>query len=786
VQKQLRPIFETTKGSNNAVPVEKLLFKAVKYWPSFLLSVILAIICGYIYLEYSTPAYMISAKVFVKDERKGGMIEGQMFEDMGIKSGAGTVDNEIEIFKSRILMRKVVEALHLNVHYYTSKQFKTVELYEQLSYRIKPLFADSLIGSDIALKIVQEGNSLQIDVDGKTINSQIGDTIKTALGSIAIIPAIATNAHNGQEVSCVISPVLPTVIAYINALEVVAVNKQVSIVKLSLSDIFPERGKRIINTLVNVYMQASVDDKNRVAESTMDFIDDRLQIVSAELSGIEGEIKDFKQDNNLTNVTEQSKLLLDYTSDNTKQLSQQEIQLTIVKSLEEFLEDSRNNGKSVPSTFFVQDLSLTALVNNYNNLQSQKQKLLLTNSETSPFIDNINDQLLATRLDIKNNLASLRNGLAVGISEVKKRVGTLDAEIRKVPAREKIYLEYARQQNIKQELYLYLLKKREETAISKSSTTPNARIIDVAESDQLPYSPNKTRVILSAIVIGLLLPSFRVAAKELLSRRIGDRESIEELTHTTILGEVGHSSKKEMVVVKKDSRAQISEQFRQLRTNLQFLLTAENEKTVLITSSMSGEGKSFISVNLATTLALSGKKVILLELDLRKPKISAALGIAGQIGFSNYSIGGAELDEIIKPTGILSNFYIIPSGAVPPNPAELVMLPRVEQLFKTLKTLFDVIIIDSAPVGLVTDAQLLGRYADVTLYIARQGITYKQQLRNLDALAASKTLPRINLVINDVENRYGIYGYGNYGNGYYEEESGNRVKELLKKIKKPS
>jgi len=785
---RLEPIFEeqVSGGKAKAFSAEKLFAKARVYWPGFVASVALSLLGGYAYMQYKTPVYVTSAKLLVKDERKGGLAEGQIFQDIGVKSPTSSVDNEIEIFKSKMLMSRVVADMDLNIRYYIPGSLKPEEVYKKsLPLYILPLYNDSAVVTDKVYDVTLSGGSITLKNNTGTWSAHAGDTVRTDIGTVYIVPNAATNTIANEQLQCIISPIDKVAKAYIDALNIAAINKQVSIVKLDLYDIIPQRGRDVVNKLMEEYMQANVDDRNRVAESTIGFIDERLAIVSSELSGIESEIKTFKQENSLTNVNEQSKALLEYSADNTRELTQQEIQLSIITYLEEFLNKNANNTRAIPSTSFVQDLSLTAMVNNYNALLAQKEALLLSQTPSSPYIRNIDNQLKLAREDMKGNLSSLRHGLELSIREMKKRMGLVDSEIKQVPAKEKTFLEYARQQQIKQELYLFLLKKREETAITKSSTTPNARVVDYAESKDEPVEPNPLKVYLAAFAIGLLLPAARVAWKELLNIKVAGKETIEEHTTIPVIAEIGHNRTDEQIVVTQTSRSKIAEQFRALRTNTQFLLTNDNEKAILVTSSMSGEGKSFVSLNLAATLAMSGKKVVLLELDLRKPRISAALHIHTKAGFSAYAIGKISYEELVVPSGISENLFIVPAGPVPPNPSELVMLPSVQRLFARLKEEFDIIIIDSAPVGLVTDAQVLGSHADATMYIVRQKHTYKQQLNVADRLYTEGKLPRMNIVLNDTDNKYGAYGYGQYGNGYFDDEDENGVKGIISKIKKP-
>jgi capsular exopolysaccharide synthesis family protein len=776
---------------NDRVKIEKIIAKAKIYWPLFLICVLLSILIGYIYLRYSTPIYKIHAKVLIKDEKKGNGSEGQLFQDLGIRTGVASVDNEIEIFKSRSIMLKVVRDLQLNVHYWISGAINKTELYHDAPFKMIPLFPDSSLHWGSKYNVLYKGESIELEEGHKKRKINLGDTVTISAGRVVFIKNTEVNARVDKEkFEVTIEPVDATADRYLGGLEVAAVNKQVSIIGLSVNDHIPQRGEAVLNQLIEVYLQANIDDRNKVSDSTIAFINDRLVLVSEELGDIEKEIEGFKKTNELTDIKDQSKLLLDNSGEYARELTQQEVQLKVAESLETYIQG--NTHHIVPSTLLVQDISLSRLIEKYNTIQSQRQSLLLAQTPDNPTVANLDQQLENLRGDMKSSLSSIKTSLQVTISELKRRAGYLDERLKSVPQKERIFLEYSRQQNIKQELYLFLLKKREETAISKSATIANARIIEPARKDGSPFAPSRSKVLLTAFAIGILIPGARVLLKELFNLKIDSRNAIAEATRMPILGEIGHNETDEIVVVQNNSRSILSEQFRALRTNLQFLFTGKNDKAILITSSMSGEGKSFIAINLANTIALSNKKVVLLELDLRKPKISEHLNIHSKKGFSDYAVGSATIDEIIVPSGLAPNFYIIPTGAIPPNPAEIIMLPKTEILFEALKEKFDYVIMDTAPVGLVTDAQLLGSHADATLFIVRQNYTYKEQVRIADELAHAGKMPKMSIVVNDVEmgrGSYYGYGYGNYyGNAYYIEDGGNNknkgIAARLQKIRR--
>lgn len=782
----IQPMFsDKLRQKNNAVNIEGLISKVTSYWPLFLFSIIITLSIGYIYLRYKTPVYNVTAKIMINDQRKG-VSDMDLLNDLGVRQRPANVENEMEVLKSRALMEKVVAALDLHIRYIVKGAVKSSDLYVTSPVKLVPLFDDAAIEQAFVYTVAIDKNRVSITDNKKTIDTHIGDTVMLSAGKFALVGN--ERAENIKELTISISPIAGLANGYSNALMINNPNRLMSILALSISDIVPKRGEDILNKLVEVYIQSSIDDRNRVADGTMDFINDRLVLVSSELTDIEKDIEGFKKTNELTDVKAQASMLLAGTGDYAKQVNTQEIQLSLVESLEKYIRDNSNNDRLVPASL-VQDQVFSGIVLKYNELLADKEKLLMTNTESSPYIVNIEKQLANLRGDMLNSLVSIKRQLQVSLVELRKMEGKLNAEIQQVPAKERVYLEFSRQQTIKQELYLFLLKKREETAISKTATTSDAKIIDVAQSGGRPVSPNRKVVFLSAIVFGLLLPGAWIFIKDLLNVRISSKEDVENNTKMAVLAEIGHSDEEDAIPVKTDSRGLIAEQFRALRTNLQFLLTREQENIIMITSSMSGEGKSFAAINLAGIMAISGKKVLLMELDLRKPKISSNLGIDNHIGFSSYAIGQASLNEVIKPSGVFENFYVMPSGPIPPNPAELVMLPRITELFDKLRSEFDYVIVDTAPIGLVTDAQLLSKYADAVLYIVRHNYTFKRQVASADELYQSGKMPRMNVVINDVKlqsNKYGYgYGYGYYGNGYFtQQEEGSRLVRAVNKVRR--
>ncbi|HLO69949.1 MAG TPA: polysaccharide biosynthesis tyrosine autokinase [Flavipsychrobacter sp.] len=786
MQDNIEPMFADNRQANR-INVERLLSRLVDYWPSIAISVAVALIFAFGYLRYATPQYLIKAKVLIKSEQGQG-VNGALLEELGMGNSVSNIENEVEIFKSRLLMQRVVAQMDLNIQYFIPGAIKTSAIYNDGPFLFKTLIPDTAIKAFYSYTLKPLGrDKFELANEKKTWQGKYGDTLQLPVSAV-VIERNLNDAHIYNEVEeyiINITPVEDITESYLSSLGVELINRQINIINLSIRDEIPQRGEDILQKLIQQYQEANIEDKNEVANGTIRFIEDRLGLMSDELTSVEKSIENFKSRNRLTDIEAQSRLLLDNTGNTQQELTQKEVQLRVLESLEKYVQNSGNNTRVMPATLIAQDATLVNIISDYNNLQTQRQRLLMSFTESSPQVKNVEAQLEDLRIGIRNYITSLKKGYQISVNELKSRADIIDNSIRAVPSKERESREYARQQAIKQELYLFLLKKREEAAISKSATVSNLKVIDPAKQSGRAVFPVKSKIYLIALVIGLVIPGVRILLKELFNNRVKSRSDVESGTSIPILGEITSVSEEQVVVVKKDARTVVAEQFRALRTNIQFMLTDDAEKTILITSSMSGEGKSFISINLSSTLALSGKKVILLELDLRKPKVAHHLHLNNQVGFSNYVIGKANLNDVIVPSGVVEGFDVMPSGPVPPNPAELIMLPKTEQLIADLKTKYDYIVIDTAPIGLVTDAQLLAKNADAVIYILRQGYTYYEQLKSADELYKSGKMKHMGMVINDVELKRGnAYGYGKYGSGYYDEPTTASTMKLKKLIKR--
>jgi len=766
----------------NGIDLAKLFRKLSDKWYWFLISAVICLFAAYLYGKYVAPQYHIYASVLVNDDDKGGGLGKDAMMDLGGLMGSkSSVDNETHILKTRFLMEQLVRELQLNIIYAHKVGIGTRELYKS-PFKVEILQSIDTIKA-VKLEIHQaSGNKILVSTKGFEKELSWNETFRIKnVGTVRLIPQPGILMAN-EEYFATINSIDERTTALMENIIIAPTNKQESIIDLGLVYPVPRKGEDILNALINKYTQSNLIDKNNIADSTYKFITERLSILSGELGDVEDKVSDFKKNNRLADMTEQSKLLVKNTGEFTSELAKAETQVSILNDLEAYLKDSAKNKRVFPTSLLPSDLVFSGMMEQYNSLLIEREKQLLSVTENSPFIQNIDSQIAGLRAGILGNISSTKNTFVLTRNKLRSQLNSAEGQIGGVPQIEKNYLKLARNQQIKQELYVFLMQKAEETAISKTSNTAIAKIIDPPKASFYPVSPQKSIIYIVGLFVSLLIPTLIVLGRDLLSTSIRTKDDITSLTAVPVIGEISHNDSTDNLIVANQGRSAISEQFRALRTNMSFFLKNDNEKVILLTSSMSGEGKSFTAINLGNILAITGKKVLLMELDLRKPGLSSKLNIPNTTGFSTFTINkNTPVQDLIKPLAINENLFIMSSGPLPPNPAETLMSERVQVLIDELKAEFDYIIMDAPPVGIITDAQLLSRYADMTVYMVRQRVTSKDQLKIVDDLYRHRKMNNIGIVVNDIINKtYGYgYGYGNYG----EVKDDSFAKKLMKKFK---
>ena len=748
----------------------KIFFKKVlASWKLMIASVVICLGLAFLLTRYLTPMFKVTAKLLVEDEKKGGgsFNAGELLGDMGgFLNMKSNVDNEVEILKTRAMFEKVVKALSLNITYFQKGTVKNLPLYES-PFKVEILKeSEKVYGTAFKLSTIDE---CLVKVEYKdrltketiSVDSKYGDSFLVKdIGEIKITRNQAVPFEKEEYMFAIYS--LDEAIGSLQkAMTIAVTNKLVTTIDLTLNSTLPIQGEKILSKFIQGYIEQNILDKNVVVDSTIAFIENRLNLVGSELGEIEGEIQKFKQSNKLADISEQARLLVNSNVDYIKELSELETQMKIIDNLSKDLHDKTS--RVIPSSAVPADLVFNRLIEGYNMLLLEREKLLLSTTETNPYVKNLDARIAEQRESLASNLDATKKGTDISIKQLRKKIAELGDEIKNIPAHERTNLGMFRQQTLKQELYLFLLQKREEIALTKTSNISNSKIIDSPQADLKPHSPNKVIILSIGFILGFLFPFGFVYLRELFNDKVQTKEDIQKESHIPVIGEIGKTVGDDLSIM--SPKSILSEQFRALRTNLNFYIKSRDKAVFLITSSTKGEGKTFTATNLGIILALSDKKVLLVDLDLRMASLSRQLKMSDKKGFTNYIIStDPDYKQYIYPSELNEKLFIFPAGILPPNPAEMLMNTRTESFFAQIKDDFDYLVVDSPPVGLVADSLILAKFASITLYIVRQGHTFKEDLKTLNDLKTNKMVENIAVIFNDIKVIAGkAYGYGKYG-----------------------
>ena len=774
--------------SEEQVNIQELLFRYLIHWPWFVVSIIICIACAWGYLRLTTPIYNISATVLIKDEKKGGGASmSSDLEKMGLEgfvSSSSNVDNEIEVLRSKSLSREVVNNLGLFVTYMDEDEFPSKELYHTSPVLVSLTHqeADKLPGRMEINMILQPTGALgvQITVGEKEYRKQFDKlpaVFPTDEGTVAFFANNDTlsavcpeNITKERHITAFINRPFSVLKEYVNSLSIAPTSKTTSVVVISLENTNTRRGRDYINKLLEMYNINANNDKNEVAQKTAEFIDERIGIISKELGSTEQDLENFKRSAGITDLSSEAQIALTGNAEYEKKRVENQTQINLVMDLQRYMKG--NEYEVLPSNIGLQDAASAGAIDRYNQMLVERKRLLRTSTENNPTIINLDTSIRAMRTNVQATLDATLKGLQITKEDLAREASRYSRRINDAPTQERQFVSIARQQEIKSGLYLMLLQKREENAITLAATANNAKIIDEALADDNPISPKKMLVYLAALVLGVGLPVGVIYLIGLTKFKIEGRADVEKLTSLPVVGDIPLADEKTgSIAVFENQNNLMSETFRNVRTNLQFML--ENGKNViLVTSTISGEGKSFISANLAISLSLLGKKVVIVGLDIRKPGLNKVFNIPKkEHGITQYLTNTtANLMDFVQPSDINKNLFILPGGTVPPNPTELLARGGLEKAIETLKANFDYVILDTAPVGMVTDTLLIGRVADLSVYVCRADYTHKAEFTLINQLAENNKLPNLCIAINGLDlnsRKYGYYyGYGKYGKYY--------------------
>ncbi|NEU08819.1 polysaccharide biosynthesis tyrosine autokinase [Flavihumibacter sp. R14] len=754
--------------------IMQVIFNYLRYWYIFIASVVIFLGLAWLYLQTKTPAYNVKSTLIIQEDKKGeGAMQATAFSDLDMFKQVVTVDNEIAALRSRSLWEKVLSQLPINVSYYVDGTFKTEELYgEDLPVVVVvEKLTQGVYSQTLTLEILDEG-SYKLSSETHAGTYKFGQKVRTGDFAIKVLKGPSFSKRSGP-IFVNFNNVKKLAERYSGTLLGAApISQESNTIVLTLVDVIPERSIDILNKLIETYNRENIDHKNQLALNTIKFIDNRLMYLGSDLSTTGKEVEDFKQANRVTNVSSDAEQSLANAGEYNRQLSEVDIQRNVVASMERYINRPPGQYELVPSTLGLEDPTLAGLTKRYNELQLDRQRLLRTAEPGNPLVVNINEQLASLKENISENLRNVKRGLDITRNNLQANSSKFESQIRTAPTIERGLAERGREQGVKEGLYQYLLQKREETTLSLSATTPTSRVVDAPNFDSNPVSPKISFIYLCAFLLGLSLPAGGIFIKDLFNTKVQDVSEIEKISGAMILGELSHKENKDALVINKSSRTTISELFRYIRTNLNYMTEESGNKVMLITSSMKGEGKTFFSINLGATLSLVDKKVVLLEFDVRKPDLLRNLNIQASKGLVDFLNDESSLDEIILQSPTQANLFVIGCGDIPDNPAELLMSPRIPELFEQLKERFDYIIIDTSPVGQVADAFSLAPYADASIYLVRYNYTNKVQLNILKDIFENNKLNNPMIVLNDAKAEgFKGYGYGGYGYGFAEQKA---------------
>ena len=737
------------------------------HWPLFVICIAAALAAASIYLKIAKPTYLVRATILIKDNKQSaGGAKTEIGDDIGFTNSTEGVENEMEILRSKKLIGKVVDDLQLWITYKKKNGWLFEDIYNQSPVKLTLLNVNLIGGNnEIDIQIKDDRSFLLKGTDGKYEEVSFENSYAASFGRWQLQPTKTLADCKGDFIIIRLANPEKTTQTFQNAINVGLTSKQATSIDISIFDQVPARGEDVLNDLISNYNLFSATDQDQETKSTLDFLNKRIDSLSKELTASEKGIEGFKSSNSLTDMSSDAQVRLQNMQANDNELNQVNLKLNVVDGIEKYLNSNQNEEKA-PATVGITDPALSNSIEALAQLQLQHDKLAATMPETNPDFDPINSQIKTAKATIRENVKNIKESLMATRQKLESFAAGYEASIKGMPEEERQYVSIKRQQTSKESLYTYLLQKREEVNVKYASTLSNDRVIDKAYAE--PANDISSIAYFIAFLIGFGFPLTLIYGRNSLKNRVTNIDQITGALKLPVIAELPMGNFKSMVVVSDGQMNMVSEQFKALRVKLfQLHKSKGTGRVTLITSSVPNEGKSFVSVNLGLALALAFKKTIILELDMRKPKIAESLGLAQKhAGISEYLNGKATRSAIIQSSGSNPNLDLITRGAVVHNPSELLEKRELEELITSLREEYDDIIIDSPPIHLVADAVILSRMADLTLYIIRQGVTHAAELEFINQLAEQQYLHNINILFNGIERiKYG-YGY-KYDERYY-------------------
>ncbi len=760
----------------DVIDIRELIMTCLRNWYWFVLSVAVCVGVAVLYIFSTTPKFYVSSSIMIRlsDDGGGAAAMAGLPSELTGMVGLGSVEqvaDQLEILNSRTVMRGVIEDLNIQTSYRKQEGLRWFEQYptRDLTIVYPPLFTDTMrFGVNIELEKRKKDYKIKVeygeDYSSKHKVTSLADPIETCLGTIYFQEHTALEVGDAFHITTM--PMVVLVDVYRAQLAGKQVKKESTVVNISMVTDCPAKARDMITRMTELYNNDAVFDKNNTAINTRAFVEDRLSVVGVELDSIEHEVEAYRKANKITSISSEANITLEATSEYEKHIASIETQIGLMDFIKDFVGDEANAQSLIPANLGVSDPTLISLIESYNALVLRRMRIQRTATDANPMLEQIDMQLVTMRSNIVTSINSISAGLELTKQQNMARVAELEGRIKDVPQQEREYIKIRRQQEIKQNIYVFLYQKLEENAIALASTVLPAKVIDKAQAAPTAVAPRTLIILFFALCFGGVLPIGCLFLYGLWNNKISDSKEYERLVKVPFLGKLVQSRQKANVVVTAYENSSSAELFRLLRTNIRFMLPADQKSNViLITSSVSGEGKTFVAVNLATSLALLDKRVCVIGLDLRKPMLANYLNLTNKGCLTAY-LADSEytLEDIIVPSAVHEGFDVIPAGVIPPNPNELLQGERLKALIVELRERYDYVILDSAPVGMVSDTFLLNHLADMTLYISRANYTTREMTELINSIYEQKRLPNMACVLNGVKPASAGYGYG-YGYG---------------------
>lgn len=751
------------------IDLRQLFFKYLRNWYWFVISAVVCVSVALLYIKVVNPKFSVQSSIMLRQEKgTGAMAQMAFMESFGMGKMSKDVDDEIEILKSKTILSNAIVSLSLENECFEKRGMRSINTYplQPLAMNVPGGFNEKIESTvELIVKPTSKGYSISYKdafYKEKYAISSLAEKIMTPVGEIGFLKSKNFDAKTQYTLRA--HPIKNITESYSTRVNIAPVNKKSNAIRISMVDDNVAKARDLINKLIELYNLDAVVDKNMIANNSKNFVDDRLALITDELLEVEVNVENFKKVNKLTDISSEAEVFIKSSSEYNKLVAEIETQLNLVTYIETYVKNSRNQYNLIPANLGITDESLIAVIKVFNEALLERMKMLRSTNDQNPVIVQMEQQLNALRAGITSSISSVKDGLRIAKADLQRKETQFMSKIGQVPTQEREFIEIKRQQEIKQALYLFLLQKREENALTLASTIPSAKTIDTAYASLDAESPKVLMVLALALVLAFVFPIGGLYVFDLFNNKISDRKEYQRLVKAPYLGSIGVSKDADHIVVREGRTTPIVEMFRMVRTNLQFLNNGQVSPVILITSSIGGEGKSFTAINLAMSLALMKKKVVLVGLDIRKPMLGEYLHISKNKGATMYLADNTyNLKDIIIPSGIHDYLDVIPAGPVPPNPAELLMSSRLDELIAVLKTKYDYIVIDSAPVGLVSDTYLINRVVDNSVYVSRMNYSPKDVVELINEVYAENRLNKVAVVLNGVGEGVG-YGYG-YGYG---------------------